>query len=123
MNISELTEHIKRLELELLHTDVQHDMSIVEALLSSEFEEIDSSGNLATRQAAVEWLKSKDHAIRWQLEEFRIKVLSDELILAIYSARKLDRVNSAGREAVRTSIWRQRKNQWQILFHQVSKRN
>ncbi len=123
MNISELTEHIKRLELELLHTDVQHDMSIVEALLSSEFEEIDSSGNLATRQAAVEWLKSKDHAIRWQLEEFRIKVLSDELILAIYSARKLDRVNSAGRGAVRTSIWRQRKNQWQILFHQVSKRN
>ncbi len=123
MNIIELTEHIKQLELKLLHTNVQNDMSILEALLSSEFEEIDSNGNLATRQAAVEWLKSKDHAIRWQLEEFRIKILSDDLILAIYSAMKLDTVNSMGRGAIRTSIWRQQKDQWQMLFHQVSKRN
>lgn len=123
MNIIELTEHIKQLELKLLHTNVQNDISILEALLSSEFEEIDSNGNLATRQAAVEWLKSRDHTIRWQLEEFRIKILSDDLILAIYSAMKLDTVNSTGRGAIRTSIWRQQKAQWQMLFHQVSKRN
>lgn len=107
----------------MLHTNVQNDMSILEALLSSEFEEIDSNGNLATRQTAVEWLISKDNTIRWQLEEFRIKILSDELILAIYSAMKLDTVNSMGRGAIRTSIWRQQKDQWQMLFHQVSKRN
>ncbi len=123
MKITELTEHIKQLELKLLHTNVHGDTAIIEALLSPEFEEIDSEGKLTTRQSVIEWLKSKDHSTRWQLEEFRIKMISGDLVLAIYAAKKLGSVNGTSKEAVRTSIWRQRKDQWQMLFHQVSKRN
>ena len=73
MKITELTEHIKQLELKLLHTNVHGDTASREALVSPEFEEIDGEGKLSTRQSVIESLKSTDHSTRWQLEEFSIK--------------------------------------------------
>lgn len=123
MELRSITAHIKRLELKLLTTDWQADPALINELLSGDFEEISSNGQIGTRDDIINWLLNKDNCIQWSLVDFRIKVLADDLVLAIYVARKLNDTNNVSSGSVRTSVWKYQGGHWKMLFHQASKIN
>ena len=47
MELKRITEHIKRLELKLLTTNLKGDSALIDELLSDDFEEISSNGQIA----------------------------------------------------------------------------
>ena len=118
-----ISEFIKQLELKLLHTDPKTDPALIDDVISDAVEEITSSGQVSSRNDVVNWLLNKDSHIQWSLSDFRIKALTDDLVMAIYTAQKLNDPDSASKGSMRTSIWKRQGNNWKMIFHQVSKIN
>lgn len=121
MELNVLVKQIQQLELRLLQSDLTAYPELIDELLAENFEEIDSKGEIRTRNDVIDWLLHKDKRIQWIFKDFRIKALTDDMVLAIYSVHKPDRMKGAG--SIRTSIWQYRKNQWKMVFHQASRKN
>lgn len=119
----DLTEHIRQRELALLQTDLAANPAFIDELLSGNFEEISSSGEVNSRNDVVNWLLRRDHSIQWILTDFRIKVLADDWVLAHYIAQKRDDPNVTGKRSIRTSIWQHQGNHWKMVFHQASRKS
>jgi hypothetical protein len=74
-----IKDHIRELEVKLLHSDVQENPEIINELLSDEFEEIGSIGKTSSREEVVYWLRMKEKNKQWSLDEFRIRELAPNL--------------------------------------------
>jgi len=119
MEVSALTGIIQRLELDLLQSDLNAHPGLIDELLAQDFEEIDNQGQLHSRSDVIEWLKRKDPELHWAFRDFRVKVLADDCVLAIYSLQKTQQ--SSTPRSIRTSLWQRRDNQWKMVFHQATK--
>ncbi len=122
MELQGIVEHIKQRELELLQTDWRANPALIDDWLSADFEEIGSDGQVSQRVDVVNWLLKKDNAIQWLLTDFRIKVLTDGLIMAVYFAKKPNGPSSISKGSIRTSIWQYQGNHWKMVFHQATQR-
>lgn len=116
------SELFERLELMVLHSDFQAQPERLEQLIAPEFEEIDKLGRVTPRADVVAWLKNKKPIHRWNLTEFRIKMINDTVVLCIYKA-KLQSDKSKNLGSTRSSLWRLAETGWQMVFHQASKAN
>lgn len=116
-----LTGQIKVLEERLLHADMREDPSLLDELLSENFEEIGSSGAINSRLAVVNWLVNKNKNDRWMLSDFRVSVLSTEIVLAIYQAQRITDNDSVACATIRSSIWKRHGRSWKMMFHQASR--
>jgi len=116
-----IAEQIKQLELKLLHLDLKTEPELINDLLSHDFEEISQSGKINTRRDVVDWLIHKDIHLQWSLNDFRIRMLADELVMAMYTAQKMNDRNNLSKGSMRTSIWRRQGSAWKMIFHQASK--
>lgn len=118
-----LENTIKQCEESLLHSDHIKNPEILKTLLADEFEEIGSAGFICCRQDVVDWLVNKGKDARWELKDFRVKILSDGLVLAIYHARKVGQAAAQSKGSLRSSIWKKTSasNGWQMIFHQATK--
>lgn len=123
MELKNITEHLWQLELKLLQTDLMLNSTLIDNLISSDFEEINSNGQVNSRVEVVNWLLHKDKNIHWSLTDFRIRELADDVILVIYIAKRHDDPNRANKGSIRSSIWKHKNQRWKILFHQASKIN
>ena len=112
---------IKGLEEKLLRTDVRKNPDILDELLSEDFEEIGSIGRTSSRAEVVNWLVTKEKDIEWTVNEFRIRELSPDLVLAIYRADKKNKTNIQSAGSIRSSLWKKNGNRWQMIFHQGTK--
>lgn len=122
-SLENIAEHIQQLELKLLQTDLKANPMLINELLSDEFEEISNSGQVNSRDDVIHWLLAKNNHVRWSLIDFRIKVLTNDLVMAIYRAKKSDDSENIGKGSIRTSLWKYQKGAWKMLFHQASKQN
>lgn len=122
MELQGIAEHIQQRELELLQTDWRANPALIDDWLSADFEEIGSDGQVSQRVDVVNWLLKKDNAIQWSLTDFRIKVLTDGWIMAIYSVKKINDPSSISKGSIRTSIWQYQGNHWKMVFHQATQR-
>lgn len=116
-----IRNHILALEKKLLHSDVRKNPEILNELLSEDFEEIGSIGKTSSREEVVKWLVTKEKDIKWSLNEFRIRELASDLVLAIYQAKKERTQNSNSNGSIRSSIWKLREGTWKMIFHQATK--
>ncbi len=116
-----IAEQIKQLELKLLHLDLKTEPELINDLLSHDFEEISQSGKINARRDVVDWLIHKDIHLQWSLNDFRIRMLADELVMAMYTAQKMNDRNNLSKGSMRTSIWRRQGSAWKMIFHQASK--
>ncbi|SNX61352.1 hypothetical protein SAMN06296273_2805 [Nitrosomonas ureae] len=121
MELNIFVKQIQQLELRLLQSDLTAHPELIDELLAENFEEVDSNGEIRTRNDVIDWLLHKDKHIQWTFKDFRIKALTDDMVLAIYSLCKPDCMNGAG--STRTSIWQYQKNRWKMVFHQASRKN
>jgi len=122
MELQGIAEHIQQRELELLQSNWRADPALIDNWLSADFEEIGSDGQISTRNDVINWLLNKDNAIQWALTDFRIKALTDGLVMAVYIAKKSNDRSITSQGSIRTSIWQHQGNHWKMVFHQATKR-
>lgn len=116
-----IAEQIQRLELKLLQADLNAHPECIDELLAENFEEIDNHGQIHTKSDVIDWLKRKDPNLLWVFESFRVKALSDDLVLAIYSLQKPGPPDTGSAKSIRTSLWHRQGRHWKMVFHQATK--
>lgn len=116
-----LPNQILILEERLLHADHRLDVEALQAMIAPEFREIGPRGEMKSRDEVVAWLCEKDSNWQWQLHDFELQQLGQDLLLATYRAQRL---GSDSLGATHSSIWQkhqlQHDAQWQIIFHQTT---
>lgn len=122
MELNAIAGQIQRLELTLLQSDLTAHPGLIDELLAENFEEIDNDGQLHTRDDVIGWLKHKDPHIRWAFKDFRVKALTDDLVLAIYSVQKPDQSGTSIPGSIRTSLWQRQGGNWKMVFHQATRK-
>lgn len=113
-----ISVHIKELEEKLLQRHTRADIEMLSILLHDEFEEIGASGEICTKNKAIQWLLREDDAFQWSLTDFRARQLSDDMVLATYCAHKTDLKTGLIKRSMRSSLWEKTNADWAMRFHQ-----
>lgn len=116
-----IVQQLKELEESLLQADLRKTPTVLDTLLADGFEEIGSSGYVASRNEVIHWLLHKEQDVRWSLENFQVRELAPGLMLATYRARKVGGSNATSSGSLRSSIWKRSGQDWQMIFHQGTK--
>ena len=114
MGISEL---IKALELELLQPEVRRSKKRLNELIADDFVEISSSGKEYNKADVINDLASQNE-IKFSVQNFSTIEISPETILATYEVEKEISGSNVKVNSSRTSIWKNKDGEWQIVFHQ-----
>lgn len=114
-----LTERILQLEKELLKSEVRKSSQKINEILSDDFIEFCSSGNIY-RYKNGDIFQEKDDKLEnnWRILDFEIKELSDDCLLALYKVIKLNEKDENKRSSIRSSIWKLQDGKWEMIFHQ-----
>ena len=110
-----LTEHLKRLELELMEPEFRRDRNAVSAVLAEDFYEHGSSGRVWSRDAILDLLATEEPQPAPHVEAFAMRLLAPGIALVTYRTVRPQQVTQ------RCSIWRETASGWQVLFHQGTK--
>lgn len=113
-----LIRQIKSLEETLLQRHARADKAMLQQLMHDEFEELGASGNIVTKNEAIEWLLREDDNIQWTLSDYKLRILSDEIVLATYCAHKTDLATNSTKSSLRSSLWMKTEYGWALRFHQ-----
>lgn len=88
-------------------------------LLAEEFREFGQSGRVYDRSAVLAAIRDRSVAWTAQVEVLRMDLVGDGVVLLTYLSRgEFGDARSTARVALRSSLWRQRGETWQLLFHQ-----
>jgi hypothetical protein len=108
-----------KLESRILHQSFSQD---IDCLLADELREIGVDGAIHSRDEICQWLTAKDPQVRWDIRDFRIQVLAEELALTSYWAKQCAPVVSGSAGIMHSSLWvKNAKQEWQMRFHQATK--
>jgi hypothetical protein len=114
-----LKERILQLEKELLKSEVRKSSQKINEILSDDFIEFCSSGNIyCYKNGDIFQEKDDELENNWRILDFEIKELSDDCILALYKVIKLNEKNEKKRSSIRSSIWKLHYGKWKMIFHQ-----
>lgn len=111
-----LKEIIYNLETDLLKPEVRSSTERLAALLDDDFIEYGSSGLIYDKAMILERLP-QGPSPAYRIYDFEVVSLSETVIQARF---KTDRINLDNSKTVslRTSLWKQNGNTWQMFFHQ-----
>ncbi len=105
---------INKLEEKLLSNEVRNSEKELNQLLADDFLEYGKSGNIYTKKNTIEALLQEESKIEITLFNFRVKLLAENIILALYETK-----TSNNKVVLRSSIWKKNITLgWQIIFHQ-----
>ncbi|EGW38663.1 DUF4440 domain-containing protein [Desulfosporosinus sp. OT] len=115
--VSLLYEQIYNLEDRLLQPEIRRSREEISMLLADDFVEFGVSGRTFAKLQVVEELPHSP-AVPVIIEDFQVKVLSPDVVLATYRAVKPNESREEMRNSLRSSIWKFFDGRWQIFFHQ-----
>ncbi|WP_374722967.1 nuclear transport factor 2 family protein [Peribacillus tepidiphilus] len=116
-NRSSLKEHLYQLEEKLLKPNIRTSTAELEKLLSDDFFEFGSSGNVWYKKDCI---GEDGISVReMTLYDFDIHPLSDDVVLTTYRVKDETRMQ----HTLRSSIWKFRDGRWQLFFHQGTQTN
>lgn len=115
MTNPELTAHLRQLEEELLRPTTRHNPQRAAELLADDFREFGASGRIFDKAAILAELATEQPA-GFTLTDFACQQIAPEIALITYRSTRTD--STGTRHALRSSLWIERDNRWQILFHQ-----
>jgi hypothetical protein len=114
-----LEKHILELENELLKTKTRQSSAKINELLSDDFIEFCSSGNIYRYNKGDVFDENISlPEIKWEIKEFTTKQLSNECIMATYRVIKDSELNENIKYSLRSSIWKCIDGKWKMIFHQ-----
>jgi len=115
----DLTAHLQRLEERLLDPAVRKDAAQLDALLCDDFREFGSSGRVYTKADIIALLNDEpSDASTLSLSDFTIQLLAPDIALATYISTRRDPITGGITHALRSSLWGQKDDTWQMRFHQ-----
>jgi glyoxylase I family protein len=114
-DLYELSQHLRELEEALLLPDVRKSKRLGE-LIADDFVEFGSSGRTYTKPDLVEALQT-EAPVRQTAADFRVSVLAKDVALLTY---RTHRHSIPPLRTLRSSVWRLRDCQWQMIFHQAT---
>lgn len=114
-----LSQLILSLEQRLLDPSCRCDYEQMESLLADDFEEVSSQHNSVNKTEALKWLTQPEKDIHWEIKDFCLKSVSDDVVIAVYKVAKQDKAREIETYSLRSSTWRcSQTQQWQLVFHQ-----
>ena len=113
----DLTEHLRRLEAEIVSPAVWQSRDALEALMTPDFVEFASAGRTYDRTSLVEALHGQVPP-PIGVEDFTMRELAPDVALVTYRS-VIDRPgDEAPSVALRSSVWcRQDDGRWRMTFH------
>ena len=106
-----LKEEIYSLELAVANRAIKN----ADDVISEGFKEIGSSGRVYCKSDYLDSLNAKGTAPDYQIYDFEITMLAENIILASYKSRLKEAF------ALRSSIWKKEDDNWKLTFHQGTK--
>lgn len=103
---------IQQLEQSLLDPSIRQSPEQLNKLIAEDFFEFGSSGKVYNKQDCLE---PDEIQITFGVSDFKVKELSKDVMLATYKTKE------DGAVSLRSSIWKQNGDEWQIVFHQGTK--
>ena len=114
-----LEKHIFELENELLKSETRQSAEKISELLSDNFTEFCSSGNIYNYNKGDVFDKNINLSeLKWEIKEFTAKQMSNDCILATYKLIKHSEVNEHMKYSLRSSTWKCLNGKWKMIFHQ-----
>ena len=114
----QITDQLRTLEEQLLDSSIRHNSNNVSSLLADDFLEFGSSGRIFDKAAILEELRNEPLRPTPRLSDFAIRPLAPDAMLVTYRTTRLNSSGEPISQALRSSIWINRDNRWQITFHQ-----
>ncbi len=112
MNNDEL---ILELEKELLNPEVRRSPEKLKNLLSEDFIEYCSTGEIYNYNINDTFYEDN---VSFELMDFKSRELADDCILATYKIIKTYHSDNIIKKSIRSSIWKFYDDKWKMLFHQ-----
>jgi len=111
-----LKEIIYKLETDLLKPEIRNSVEKLDELTANDFIEYGSSGLIYDKDIILERLP-QGISLAYTLYDFEVISLSENIIQTRF---KTNRINLDGSitTSLRTSLWKNSDNKWQIFFHQ-----
>ena len=107
-----LLPHLARLEQLLHQPATRRDPAAVARLLAEDFREFGASGRTYDKQTILELLAGEPESNPITTTDYHLTLISSDAALLTYRATR------AALTTLRSSLWVQRGNRWQMLFHQ-----
>ena len=109
-------EMLRGCEEKFFQVSVRKNAEAVSAMLADGFQEFGGSGRVYSKDQVIAALQS-EHSLQITMEKFQARLLTDEVALVTYRARKKDQEESTT-ESLRSSIWIFQSGEWRMIFHQ-----
>jgi hypothetical protein len=110
------------LETALHKKEVRNSRDKVATLIADDFLEFGKSGGTFSKQDTLDGLGKETVDLEINVSNFNAKELAANVVLVTYTASMLDTDNVTTVRTNRSSIWILRNNNWQMVFHQGTKR-
>lgn len=107
--------YILELENELLKPETRKSTEKIRELLSDDFVEVCSTGEIYRYKIGDTFYKKN---VSYEITNFDSKRLSDECILTTYKVGKRFEVDKSIKYSFRSSIWKCFNGKWKMIFHQ-----
>ncbi|HEV2078408.1 MAG TPA: DUF4440 domain-containing protein [Allosphingosinicella sp.] len=107
---------IRQLEELLLSGEARAEAEL-ERLLAPSFLEFGASGRIWSRDEAIRELRQERSAER-TIDNFQARRLAPGVVLATYQVRRFAKGESVAAATLRSSVWVDEGEGWQLLFHQ-----
>lgn len=111
-----LRQQIFALENALLIGPERYDADFLARTLHADFTELDARGRTTEREDAIDWLLAVDSKIQWQIDNFSIQPITQDVVVSHF--RVLKTTNAGQRYTLHSGVWRKTKDVWQLVFHQ-----
>jgi hypothetical protein len=115
-----IAEILQSLEEKLLDPTVRRSPGALDELLADEFLEFGSSGRIFNRAAIIAELQTESYNPPI-ISDFEARLLAPGLALVTYRTTRHAGGPQPASSALRSSLWVERDNRWQVLFHQGTK--
>jgi len=106
-----IKEQIYRLEAKLLNLSIRQSEQKLSKIISDDFIEFGSLGEIYNKKDILKYLPI-ENTRSFEVSHFDITILAENVVLATY------RVSENSIDSLRSSIWKQSQNGWQMIFHQ-----
>ena len=114
-DIGAIQDELHALELALLQPATRKDVDALKQLLTEDFVEIGSVGDVCARDEIIAAL-AHESPTQWSIENLKARLLAEGVVLVTYRASRIRHGQRV--ESLRSSIWKRDAGRWRMAFHQ-----
>lgn len=108
------------LELALLKPEVRQSKDELNRLIHDDFVEISQSGKMYGKEVVLASVPESE--TNYEAKDFSVRKISEDVVQVFYKTVSTDK-DGAVKKALRSSLWKNEGDIWQMIFHQGTMTN